>query len=174
MPIFKKGFRRHEPAFSDVKALDSMHRFQVVLEFWRRLSRVKQIAFHVKSSAVHWKGTGEGEVTVQAQEKSLIFQEKGFWVSQEGKQVGFRNVLRWTLDKGAGFITLEHLRRGIEHPVFLFHLAPTSKNYLASVDPHCCGDDTYFGCLFCDTDCLRLNWRIIGLRKNEEIESYYS
>ncbi|MBS0654640.1 MAG: hypothetical protein JSR46_02585, partial [Verrucomicrobia bacterium] len=63
---------------------------------------------------------------------------------------------------------------GIEHPTFLFHLVPTGRNALSSLDAHLCGDDAYFGQIHFDRHSMRLNWRVIGPQKNEEIDYYYS
>ena len=94
--------------------------------------------------------------------------------SSKDKKFEFSNVFRWTLDRSAGVISLEHLRRGADHPVFLFHLAPSSKHSLSSVDSHLCEGDAYFGQVHFDRYSLRLNWRVIGPKKNEEIDYYYS
>lgn len=93
---------------------------------------------------------------------------------ERGKEsTGFSNVFRWTLDRKAGVISLEHLRRGLDRPVFLFHLAPSGIQSLSSVDSHLCGDDTYFGQIHFDLYAFRLNWRVIGPKKNEEIDYFY-
>lgn len=151
---------------------------QLVLSFWDRLAGVAQLTFSAKTKLTEeqgWNGKGKGEVTV-AKEKSnvLIFNEKGTWQGKQGEEVNFSNVFRWTLDRSAGLISLEHLRHGQERPVFLFHLAPAGNHCLTSVDSHLCGGDSYFGQLQSDPYSLRLNWRVIGPRKNEEIDYYYS
>lgn len=104
----------------------------------------------------------------------LIFHEKGVWRNKQGEDLHFSNIFRWTLDRHAGVISLEHLRRGVDHPVFLFHLSPTNQYTLSSVDSHLCESDTYFGELHVDAHSLRLHWRVIGPKKNEEIDYYYS
>lgn len=142
-------------------------RNQVLLAFWDRLSQVSAITVHAKSGA-----RGRGEVLTVKEGIKLIFTEKGAWDGT--KVVAFSNILRWTLDRSAGVISLEHLRRGPDHPVFLFHLAPSGKNSLTSVDSHLCGGDTYFGQIHFDRHSIRLNWRVIGPKKNEEIDYFYS
>lgn len=142
-------------------------RNQVLLGFWDRLSQVTTITVHAKSGA-----RGRGEVHTVKEGIKLVFTEKGAW--EGGKVVAFSNILRWTLDRPSGVVSLEHLRRGPDHPVFLFHLAPSGKNSLTSVDSHLCGGDTYFGQIHFDPHSIRLNWRVIGPKKNEEIDYFYS
>jgi predicted transcriptional regulator len=151
---------------------------QVLLTFWKRLMDVTQLTFHAKTKSKEeseWNGKGKGEVVV-AREGSyiLLFNEKGTWQSKEGIEVSFSNVFRWTLDRTAGVISLEHLRRGADHPVFLFHLAPSGEHSLSSVDSHLCAGDSYFGQIHFDHHSLRLHWRVIGPKKNEEIDYYYT
>lgn len=151
---------------------------QVLLKFWRRLSRVKQLTFHAKTKSrdiAGWNGRGKGEVVITKDgENSLIFCEKGSWLGKDNKEIGFSNIFRWTLDRQAGMIALEHLRQGVNHPVFLFHLHPSGLNSLSSIDSHLCAGDTYLGQILCAQNCLRLKWRVIGPKKNEELHYYYS
>jgi hypothetical protein len=156
---------------------DSESNSAILLKFWKRLGQIKQLTFHAKSKSkeeLGWTGRGKGEVVVTAEGKDiLIYNEKGAWLSKEGSETGFHNVFRWTLNRPAGLISLEHLRRGVNHPVFLFDLAPSHKQLLASVDSHLCVNDTYFGQMHLDPNSLRLSWRVIGPKKNEEIDYYY-
>lgn len=154
------------------------NKYKVLFGFWKKLSEVKQLTFHAKSKSKHeqgWNGKGKGEVIVtQESDNVLIFSEKGSWQGKQGEEISFSNVFRWTLDRFAGMISLEHLRRGLTHPVFLLHLAPTSKQTLSSVDSHLCAEDTYYGQMHLERYSIRLNWRVIGPRKNEEMDYYYS
>ncbi len=147
---------------------------KVLLSLWKKLGEVRRLTFNAKSrSKDGWNGKGKGEVVVTREKDSvLLFAERGSWHGKQG-EVCFSNTFRWTLDQRAGVISLEHLRRGPDHPVFLFHLAPSSSSSLASVDSHLCGSDAYFGKIFYEKQYLRLNWRVIGPRKNEEIDYYY-
>ncbi|MBS0649195.1 MAG: winged helix-turn-helix transcriptional regulator [Verrucomicrobia bacterium] len=151
---------------------------QVVHKFWRKLSRVKQLTFQAKTNSREeggWNGRGKGGVSItQEGENVLIFNEKGSWIAKDGKETSFSNIFRWTLDRPAGMISLEHLRRGANHPVFLFHLRPSSFHTLSSVDSHLCAGDTYLGQILCAPNCLRLKWRVIGPKKNEELHYYYT
>ncbi len=157
---------------------EQAEKIQVLLSFWMRLAEVRELTFNARTRSEEeggWNGKGKGEVIVAKEgEEVLIFTEKGSWQGKQGKEIDFSNVFRWTLDRNAGVISLEHLRRGINHPVFLFHLAPSSNRSLSSVDSHLCGGDAYFGQIFYDRHALRLNWRVIGPKKNEEIDYYYT
>jgi hypothetical protein len=151
---------------------------QVLLAFWEKLLSVRQLIFHAKTNSKEeggWNGKGQGEVVAtRSSSHVLIFNEKGTWQGKQGVDIGFSNVFRWTLDYDAKMISLEHLRYGAEHPVFLFHLTPSGKYSLSSVDSHLCEGDTYFGQIHFDHDSIRLNWRVIGPKKNEELDYYYS
>lgn len=154
------------------------HRMPILLAFWKKLHQVKELSFHAKSKSkegLGWNGKGKGEVIMTKENDNiLIFNEKGTWLNPQGNEFNFSNVFRWTLDRYAGTISLEHLRRGADHPVFLFHLAPSSKQALSSIDSHLCGGDTYFGQIHFNLNSLRLNWRVIGPQKNEEMDYYYT
>lgn len=145
---------------------------------WKRLCKVKQLTFHATSKSSDeggWNGKGKGQVQVtKVNDNVLIFQEKGFWQDRNGQDIAFHNSFRWTLDAIGHTISLEHLRHGIDHPVFLFHLVPSTNQSLASLDSHLCEKDAYFGQIFCDRHTLRLHWRVIGPKKNEEIATYYT
>lgn len=163
----------------DLKVSSNLaHHQQTVLDFWQKLSHVTQLKFTAKTRSLEeggWNGRGQGEVTVIPESSNiLIFQEKGSWVGKEGAEIAFSNSFRWVLDRQTGMISLEHLRRGLNHPVFLFHLAPANRHTLTSVDSHMCADDTYFGQLISMSHCLRLKWRVIGPKKNEEMDYYYT
>ncbi len=151
----------------------------LVLEtFWKKLGRVTHVTFHARTKSKEekgWNGKGQGEVIVVKESvNTLLFNEKGTWQDKQGTEVSFNNTFRWTLDRNACVISLEHLRRGPENPVFLFYLAPSSNHSLSSIDSHLCEGDTYFGQVRFDHRSLRLNWRVIGPKKNEEIDYYYS
>ncbi len=164
----------------DLKAqtVNQENKIQALLAFWEKLSGVTQLTFNAKTKSKEergWNGKGKGEVSVVKEgSNTLIFHEKGVWHGEQDTEVSFSNIFRWILDRCAGVISLEHLRRGPEHPVFLFHLALSGKHSLSSVDSHLCGGDTYFGQIHFDRYSLQLNWRVIGPKKNEEIDYHYS
>lgn len=164
------------------------NRNEVLLAFWERLSSVKRLTFAAKSKSkegMGWNGKGKGEVFVAKESGNvLVFNEKGHWQGKEGTKgaegieeagdVDFTNVFRWTLDREAGVVSLEHLRRGPDHPVFLFDMAPSGRHSLSSVDSHLCVNDTYLGQIQFDKHGFCLHWRIIGPNKNEELSYFYS
>jgi hypothetical protein len=93
--------------------------------FWQRLSKVQQVSIQTQS-----EDQAFGEVRVSEEKKdTLLFTENGHW-AQQG--IDFSNTLRWSIDRSAGMIALEHLRYGPSRPVFLFHLTPTGPNALQS------------------------------------------
>jgi len=149
----------------------------MLTSFWERLKSVSHFTRQAHSRSKEekgWEGKGKGDVLVVRQSDSvLIFHERGSWKVEQGKDIEFSNIFRWTFDRRACLISLEHLRLGPDHPVFLFHLAPMRHNLLASVESHLCEEDSYLAQIPWDQDCIRLNWRVIGPRKNEELEYCY-
>ncbi len=151
---------------------------EILMAFWERLACVQQLTFQAKTKSKEsrgWNGKGKGEVIVTRESDAvLIFHEKGLWKGLQGEETNFNNIYRWTFDKDKGLISLEHLRLGLNRPVFLFNLAPSGIQGLKSIDAHLCDGDTYFGQIYFNFHSLRFNWRIIGPHKNEEIEYYYT
>ncbi len=163
---------------------------------WRRLSEVKKLTFQARTKSskreatiTGWEGKGTADVVVTKtknledngrMEKFLVFTEKGTRTLNENRtkekegKIGFSNVLRWAFDEKKQMISLEHLRRGHEHPVFLFHFAVRDERTLSSIDAHLCDGDSYFGEILYDERAIRLHIRVIGAKKNEEIDYYYS
>jgi hypothetical protein len=155
-------------------AIASKSSLRALQEFWSRLSTVTEVSFHAQSRQKQgWNGRGKGTVKVTREGNQIIFQDEGSGRGIDQKETNYRTAYRWTFDRIAGVIALEHVRRGLDHPVFLFHLAPTSKYTLASVDSHLCEADTYFGQVQFDPESLKLKWRVIGPNKNEEIFCSY-
>ncbi len=140
---------------------------------WQRLSEITLM--NVKASCFQFpptfpKRSGKGKVIPTESEGSLVFCEKGQWQDS----IRFTNIFRWTFDRLAGEIILEHLRFGTEKPVYLFSLIPTGPHHLKSVAPHECGDDLYSGQLAVGEKTLELSWRIQGPNKNQEVVTVYS
>lgn len=153
-------------------------KFQTVQAAWEKLLIVKRLTFHATTISQEergWNGKGMGEISVSREsDHVLIFNEKGTWRDTQDNEMSFSNVFRWTLDRHTALISLEHLRYGANSPVFLFHLAPSGSHSLSSVDSHLCSGDSYFGQIHFDQHSLRFYWRIIGPKKNEEINYYYA
>lgn len=146
--------------------------------FWEKLTRIQTMCFSAKSKMpgnTGWNGLGKGTVEVKKiDDYSMTFHEKGSWVSEENKQMDFRNIFRWTYHPTQGLVSLEHLRFGPQNPVTLFDLIPVDLNLLESMDAHVCENDTYFGQVRCDKHFIQFNWRVIGPKKNEEIDYLYT
>ncbi len=87
--------------------------------------------------------------------------------------MSFSNTLRWILDRESGVISLEHLRLGPNAPVFLVRLVPKRNHFLISGESHLCGNDTYSAQVMWHQCSIRLSWRVIGPKKNEEIDYHY-
>jgi hypothetical protein len=143
--------------------------------FWERLGQVQQLSFSAKERHGEAQSTkiGKADVIVISNPSSYVFQEKGTWFHDKLPDTGFSNSFRWTLDLNASLITLEHLRYGPAHPVFLFHLTPTHSHILESVDAHLCADDTYLGNIVWNAQGIDLHWRIIGPHKNNHLIYHY-
>lgn len=141
---------------------------------WNRLKQIRHLRYVAKAQ-IGWERKGNGVVQVNAESSSsIIFSEKGVWEGLNNEEIAFSNIYRWSLRLEEGVISLEHLRHGWNHPVFLFHLQPAGKDSLKSVNPHVCLEDSYFGRIFFNERFVHLNWRVMGPKKNEEIDYYYS
>lgn len=151
---------------------------KILTEVWERLKSVSEVTFVAKShskNGLGWKGRGSGSVIASYDnDATIVFHEEGVRTIEEEQEFHFTNTLRWQLHRLDGVIGLEHLRFGMNHPVFMFHLAPSGKNCLESLHSHLCKEDTYFGALYLEAHALRFSWRIIGPKKNEELECIYN
>lgn len=172
-------FARHNGASSNKEALNQQSEDRACLQtIWQRLLQVRQVTFHAKNRSGKegsYAAKGRGEVIVTNEgSHCLIFHERGSWKKGNDPEIDFSNVYRWTLDEKAQLIGLEHLRHGPDRPVFLLFLRPTEGQNLESVDPHLCAEGTYFGNLRVHPHFLQLHWRLIGPKKNEEIDYLYA
>lgn len=144
--------------------------------FWQRLASVQELSFSVKArrSEEMTVKVGKAEVIVNSPDaNTLVFQEKGYWLVDQMPASAFSSSFRWTLDLAASLITLEHLRYGATHPVFLLHLTPKEPYLLESVDAHLCAGDSYLGNIVWSQSAIHLHWRIIGPQKNDELTYRY-
>jgi hypothetical protein len=183
--LLKKAFslvpaqeKRDYYVIREAQPTGQLRKRKVLRTLWQRLANVTQLTFTARTNSKEGlgvSGKGRGDVlVVQESETVLIYQESGTSKTREGQEVSFSNIWRWTLDDPAGLISLEHLRRGWDHPVFLFHMAPVGPQSIASVDSHLCNQDVYFGQILLTPKNLRFSWRAIGPKKNEEIDYFYS
>ncbi len=148
-----------------------------LLKFWALLGQIKSLSFSTKSRKGGELVTqiGRAEVLISSPSPSvLIFQEKGHWFRDQVPETAFNNSFRWTLDVNSSLITLEHLRYGLTHPVFLFHLTPTKPSMLEAVDAHLCAADTYLGSILWSRTDIAFHWRVIGPLKNDELVYHYT
>lgn len=147
-----------------------------LLVFWKKLGEIKHLRFTTKSKKGEEKimQTGVAEVIITTPTPHVyMYQEKGFWMHNGLPTSGFSNQFRWTLNTEQGLISLEHLRYGFNHPVFLFHLRITKPYMLESVDAHLCGGDTYLGNMSWNQKAIHLHQRVIGQNKNDELLYQY-
>lgn len=152
-------------------------RKEALSTFWAHLSRVQRLVVSAKShhhGQKHFKNGIADVQTLSVEPSVLIFQEKGRWIHDADCETAFSNCFRWTLDLNAGLITLEHLRYGVDHPVFLFHLTLKQPGLLESLDAHLCGEDTYLGNIIWDKTKIDFHWRIVGAQKNEYLSYRYT
>jgi len=150
--------------------------FIPIHSFWNRLHEIRSLRFVASSQKGNtgWSGEGTGDVRVEILDSRVILcYEQGLWKSAADKEFAFRNLYRWTLDESSGSISLEHLRFGIDHPVFLFELRMKSAVTLESFSPHVCRDDRYTATLSLRPDSLDLAWTVKGPDKDEEIRYVY-
>jgi hypothetical protein len=102
----------------------------------------------------------------------MTFSERGTWRPEGGRHIPFTNVYRWTLTGDT--LRLEHLRFGVDHPVYLFDLVQIGDGQWRSESPHLCREDCYAAVLQVRDDGIALRWSIDGPRKRESIEYVYS
>jgi hypothetical protein len=149
---------------------------KLLKEVWEKIKQIRHVFFSAKIKSnlgANLKGKGDVQVTLE-DPFNLVFREKGKWKNTLGQEFDFNNSYRWRWNPDAKVISLEHLRFGLERPVFLLDLIPTSENILESLHPHLCQEDTYIGRIVCDPDFIQLSWRVLGPKKNDEIVSIYT
>jgi hypothetical protein len=142
-------------------------------QLWERLSCVRTLAFVARSGRPGgWNGAGSGTVVVaRIDAATMTFTEAGVWRPEGSRDLRFSNVFRWTV--AGDLIRLEHLRFGLDHPVYLFDLQQTGEREWRSATPHQCKEDCYAAVLSVHNDHLALHWSIDGPRKQENIEYTY-
>jgi Family of unknown function (DUF6314) len=143
-------------------------------EVWDRLCRVRALSFAAGSaSPTGWNGKGSGTVIVEPVADDIItYHESGVWRPEGGRDLRFTNVFRWSL--AGEVLSLEHLRFGVDNPVYLFDLAMHGERELSSVTPHVCREDCYAARLLVHDDRIDLRWSVTGPQKQETIEYTYS
>ncbi len=181
--LLKKAFYKLPPHekkcyyyLQQVRSGVRKQRYDLLESTWQSLKSITSVRLLAKSRSKRtgWNGIGSGKVAVKEQNQAIIFTEQGSWRRERGEVHNYSNSYRWIWNRLDGMLSLEHLRRGEDNPVFLFHLIPTKSNLLESLHSHLCGEDTYFGWLQYSNLFLQLNFRTIGPKKNEEIEYVYT
>lgn len=140
-----------------------------------QLRRVRALRFDARSdAATGWNGTGTGTVVVtEPADGVVVFEEAGTWQADiPGRPaIGFNNVFRWSRIDAA--LRLEHLRFGLERPVWLFDLVPGENGAWRERSAHLCGADRYAATLRIAGGRLEVAWSIVGPRKRESIRYAY-
>lgn len=163
--------------FSDQGKLTHREKIEELQNFWKVLTRIKQLSFSAKSrnGEVQITKIGKADVHITSLSSSIcVYEEKGYWFRNGIPETSFNSSFRWTLDLQTCLISLEHLRYGFAHPVFLFHLTPTKPFVLEAVDAHLCAADCYLGSILWDSSSIHFHWRIIGPSKNDELIYQYT
>lgn len=137
----------------------------VLSQVWSKLQQIKSVLYFAGDRE------GTGKVTIECESPySTIFDEQGTW----NGGMKFHNIFRWKIDPQRELLSLEHLRLGKNHPVFLFYLVPISKDLLESIDTHLHGKETYYGFIEQKSHGLKFQCRILTPHKNEENTYFYS
>ena len=145
-----------------------------VNQMWARLSAVRSLQFEsVSRTGIGWSGTGSGHVEVSSPaEGVLVFHESGSWTQNGGRELRFSNVYRWSL--GENSIALEHLRFGVDKPVWLLQLMPDEDGLWREDVPHPCRDDCYSATMRSAGEMVFLEWQVNGPKKDETISYSYA
>jgi hypothetical protein len=172
-PHEKKGYYYLKPE----RYNESRKDHELIDLIWNQLLTVSRVTLIAKSRSKctrEWNRKGKGAVLVKKEDLRITFVENGSWCGEGEQTHNYCSSFRWTLNRLEKMISLEHLRLGENHPIFLFNLVPSEANRLESLTPHLCGEDSYFGWLKYNPLFIQLNFKTIGPKKNEEIEYVYT
>lgn len=137
----------------------------ILSRFWKALQHIRTVRY------IAGERMGFGTVSIERPSPyTLIFEEEGKWE----KGLNFHNTFQWHIDPQKEVLSLEHLRRGRNHPTFLFHLIPVSNHFLESIDTHLHGEETYYGYVEEKPPGLKLHYRALTPHKFEEYTYLYS
>ncbi len=146
------------------------------LLLWTHLNHVSKVSFSASSKlkSASWHREGNGVITsTQEEPDTLIMNEKGRWKDCQERAVNYTNSLKWTLDRAASSLSLEHLHLGRSKPTFLMQFTRTDDRGWRSHTPHLCGKDSYTGKISLNNNSIKLTWIITGPNKDETIEMCY-
>jgi hypothetical protein len=135
--------------------------------------------FHFKTATNQvlngWEGEGIGTVkTVWENDHSLLFFEEGRFTNSNNKSMKCSNIYRWAFDENNDKIGLQHLRFGIDKPVFLFDLIFQSETQLISACPHLCSKDLYQAKMSLQENIISLEWLIEKPNSSNTIAYQYN
>lgn len=128
----------------------------------------------------HWRnadgsrggGTGHGIVRVHRDDSgAVILSEEGRWRPVPGSTVVFRAGYRWKARNDR--LSVEHVRYGIQRPVFLLDLVASTPHAWSSLSPHVCGEDQYDAGLSFRSGAVVVSWRASGPRKHYSLTFAY-
>ena len=127
-----------------------------------------------EKSSTNWNGTGQGKVITNLNGNKLFFKEEGsFKLDAISKETKIFNEYIWT-QLSENKLRHSHSRFGYNNEVILFELEAVTNTQWASINPHICGKDLYSAELLIGSNYIKLKWRIIGPKKDETIEYFYS
>ena len=105
-------------------------------------------------------------------ESTIITEELGDWVNNEGQKVVSKNTYKWTI-RNDSILKLEHLRFGEEKPIFLVNFYNDKNNLWKSLKPHICEQDIYQAELVISHTNIKLTWSIETPKHTYSIVSTY-
>ena len=115
-----------------------------------------------------------GKVNIEnPSDRVIIFNETIKWKNENSLLINSKNIYRWTFLE-TGIIKLEHLRFGIENPVFLVELIKSGENKWKSQQPHKCDEDFYSAELYFEKGKPVLYWTVKGPTENYSLKTVYA
>ncbi|ABK90569.1 hypothetical protein IBE20_08730 [Francisella tularensis subsp. novicida] len=146
------------------------------MDLFSKLLQTKHFEFSAKcgkKSLTGWNGHGHGTVIVQQNDNTITFKEDGsFKLDSSTKVLSISNEYIWQkIDTNR--ISLSHARFGYSNLVKLFDLIRIDDNLWQSEQEHVCVDDLYSAVIEIFTDQIKLDWQILGPKKDEKITYNY-
>lgn len=142
------------------------------MKILEQLSYIKNFEF-VHSNNAHnseWEAEGYGTVETELKELTLLIHEKGKLKTVFNKEINCENTYRLIWNKEDNSISLEHLRFGENHPVFLFTLKEAQPYTWKSAHSHYCDLDLYDAELIISDDKILLNWTVTHQTDKNKLE----
>lgn len=147
-----------------------------LIDIKTKLESISNFVFHSSSNNKMngLEGMGGGAVTcIKENENSLLFYEHGRFNNSFNKSMKCNNIYRWSFHYLDNKIALQHVRFGLDNPVFLFDLIFDKENRMISQNPHICKDDKYSAEMIIETSTIKLNWVVKSLIKYNRMEYLY-